>query len=200
MKANHEDHKIPFKEQDILIKRGQFVTGRKEALKELKPLTVQTWKSALSYLKSTHRINLQANNKFSIITVCNYDFYQCYENESNQPNQPTNKQPITNQQPTSNHKQELKNVKNLKKEEDKEEKKFIPPTEEQVITYFKEKGYKTDIAKKAFLYYTELEWHDSTGKPIKNWKAKMVAVWFKEENKDITLTQMREDRKNHKPD
>ena len=79
---------------------------------------------------------------------------------------------------------------------------FIKPTEEEVINYFEEKGYRKDIAKKAFLYYSEMDWHDSRGKPIKNWKGKMVAVWFKDEHKAIVkgkvnLREINNDRKNH---
>ena len=96
------------------------------------------------------------------------------------------------------YKEELKN-----KEPRKEVKRFVAPTETEVIDYFILKGYKPEIAKRAFLYYSEQEWHDSTGKAIKNWKGKMVAVWFKEENKaqdtrgQIDLTQMRNERKSH---
>lgn len=60
---------------------------------------------------------------------------------------------------------------------------FTPPTEQEVIDYFKEKGYKEIAGKKAFEYYNEADWEDSTGKKIKNWKQKMIGVWFKDENK-----------------
>ena len=81
-------------------------------------------------------------------------------------------------------------------------KEFKIPKEEEVVKYFEEKGYRTDIAKKAFLYYSEMDWHDSRGKPIKNWKGKMVAVWFKDEHRQIVagkvnLTQLSNERKNH---
>lgn len=60
---------------------------------------------------------------------------------------------------------------------------FTPPTQQEVIDYFKEKGYKEIAGKKAFEYYNEADWNDSTGKKIKNWKQKMIGVWFKDENK-----------------
>lgn len=60
---------------------------------------------------------------------------------------------------------------------------FIPPIEIDVIDYFKEKGYSEETAKKAFSYYNEGNWSDSRGNKIKNWKQKMISVWFKEENK-----------------
>jgi len=62
-------------------------------------------------------------------------------------------------------------------------KRFTPPTEKEVVDYFKEKGYREIAGKKAFEYYNEADWEDSSGKKIKNWKQKMIGVWFKEENK-----------------
>lgn len=57
------------------------------------------------------------------------------------------------------------------------------PTRDQVIDYFIEKGYTKDAGAKAFEYYDLQDWKDANGKPVKNWKAKMLAVWFKDENK-----------------
>jgi len=61
--------------------------------------------------------------------------------------------------------------------------KFAPPTQSEVISYFLEKGYTQESACKAFDYYDVANWTDSKGTKIKNWKQKMIAVWFKEENK-----------------
>jgi hypothetical protein len=59
----------------------------------------------------------------------------------------------------------------------------ILPTQEQVITYFKENGFSNSSAIKAFKYYSEADWKDSNDKPVLNWKQKMRGVWFKDENK-----------------
>ena len=67
-------------------------------------------------------------------------------------------------------------------------KKFIPPQEKDVISYFKEKGYSEQSAKKAFEYYDTGKWKDSKGNQVLNWKQKMIAVWFKEENRDQSLS------------
>jgi len=56
--------------------------------------------------------------------------------------------------------------------------KFIPPTIEEVIKYVKEKGYNVDV-KKFMEYYAESAWHDRDGKPVQNWKQKIIAVWNK---------------------
>lgn len=60
---------------------------------------------------------------------------------------------------------------------------FVPPTLEDVKAYFRENGYSEEKAVEAFRYYDVANWHDGTGKPIKNWKQKMIGVWFKDENR-----------------
>jgi hypothetical protein len=46
-----------------------------------------------------------------------------------------------------------------------------------------EKGFTEQSAQKAFSYYDISNWKDSKGNPVKNWKQKMISVWFKDENK-----------------
>jgi len=78
----------------------------------------------------------------------------------------------------------LQAPKDKDKDKDKDKRIFIPPTLEQVKEYFKEKSYTEQSAIKAFEYYDIANWHDSEGKPVKNWKQKMISVWFKPENKE----------------
>jgi hypothetical protein len=56
---------------------------------------------------------------------------------------------------------------------------FVPPTLEEVKVFFRDKGYREDAAIKAFNYYTDGNWHDKSGSPVKNWRLKMH-VWFKD--------------------
>lgn len=63
-----------------------------------------------------------------------------------------------------------------------ERKTFIPPTLKEVEDYFVENGYMIAAAAKAYKYYDTAKWHDSKGSPVKNWKQKMISVWFKPEN------------------
>lgn len=65
----------------------------------------------------------------------------------------------------------------------KSKSQFIPPTIEEVEIYFEDNGYSIESAHKAFNYYALADWHDSKGSKVKNWKQKMQAVWFKEENR-----------------
>jgi len=67
--------------------------------------------------------------------------------------------------------------------EKKKEVKFTPPILEDVKKYFADNGYSEYSSEKAFNYYNEADWVDSKGNKIRNWKQKMIAVWFKPENK-----------------
>jgi hypothetical protein len=79
---------------------------------------------------------------------------------------------ITETETITENKNRIKKTKN---------KKFIPPTIDEVKKYFKESGYSEDCAVNAFEYYTDLEWHDKNDNPVLNWKTKMRTVWFKDE-------------------
>lgn len=75
-----------------------------------------------------------------------------------------------------------KHIKTIKTNK-KEEEKFIPPTYQEVWEYFYANGYLESAAKKAFEYYNTAKWVDSRGNKVRNWKQKMISVWFKDENK-----------------
>lgn len=57
----------------------------------------------------------------------------------------------------------------------------IPPTLDEINSYIREKNLNVD-GKRFFDYYSEGGWKDRDGKPIKNWKQKMLAVWDKPKN------------------
>lgn len=73
----------------------------------------------------------------------------------------------------------------LKESKVKESKvnRFTPPLLQDVKDFFKAKGYTEQSAIRAFNHYDLANWHDTGGKPVKNWKQKMNTVWFKPENK-----------------
>ena len=74
------------------------------------------------------------------------------------------------------------NNKDNEKDKDKNNKIFVPPALSDVQEYFKENGYTIESASKAFNYYSSANWVDSKNNKIKNWKQKMIGVWFKPEN------------------
>lgn len=192
MKANHKTRVVPFNGVDIEIARGSFITGRTSALSELHGLTAQRYRTALEYLKSTSRITTKATNKFTIITISNYDEYQNVNLQDDQQNNQQTNQPVTNQQPTNNqpvttnnNDNNVNNENNVNKVTGRILKKsaFIPPTLDDVKAYFKEKGYTEDAAIRAFNHYDAGNWHDVKGKPVQIWRQQMNKVWFKPENK-----------------
>jgi hypothetical protein len=79
-----------------------------------------------------------------------------------------------------NENEDINNINNVSKK---------PPTKEDVINYFKEKGYKPELGTKAWESYDVANWHDSNGKKIRNWKQKMIQVWFKDEHKLVIKPQ-----------
>lgn len=95
------------------LEAGQGIFGRKAMAKRLK-LSEQSVRTAIEHLKSTNEITIKSTNKFSIITVVNWELYQCCEDISNQQDKQENNQQSTNKQPTTN--QQLTTEEERKKE------------------------------------------------------------------------------------
>lgn len=75
-----------------------------------------------------------------------------------------------------------------KYESDKsQKKKFFPPTLDEWLEYSAEKGLKLKKMEEAYEAYEVAGWHDTQGKPILNWKQKILNVWCKDENRETTL-------------
>lgn len=74
--------------------------------------------------------------------------------------------------------------KNIKEKEDKrkEEKKFNPPSLDDVKKYVSEKKLSVN-AEQFYNYFTEGNWVDSKGNPVKNWKQKIL-TWNGYANKE----------------
>jgi len=54
-------------------------------------------------------------------------------------------------------------------------KRFTPPTLEEVKAYIAERNCAAVVdAKKFFDYFEAGRWHDSEGKPVRNWKQKLI--------------------------
>lgn len=116
LRANWEDNWY----DGILIKRGSFMTSYKSLSSET-GLTVQQVRTSLAHLKKTDNLTIENNRQYSIITIKNYDKYQC--------EQQTNNTPITHDQHTSNtrvttNNKDNKDNKYNKKENIKEKRKY----------------------------------------------------------------------------
>ena len=113
-KANYKDGRW----QGIEVKRGQLLTGRKSLSDELN-LTERQIRTCLEKLTATGYIDQQTTNKYTIITICNYDNWQDSVLVSDQQNvtQTTNKRPTNDQQTTTI--EISKEVEELKKENER---------------------------------------------------------------------------------
>jgi DNA-binding Lrp family transcriptional regulator len=99
------------------LKRGQLVTGRKALSTELN-LSEQQVRTCLEKLTKTGYINQQATNKYTVVTICNYDSWFDYGNVE----QPTNNQQ-NNQQITTDNIDSIDNIEENKTSKSKREKK-----------------------------------------------------------------------------
>ena len=104
LKAAHEPFKATVGYQEVNLEPGQFIFGRKIAAEET-GLREQEIRSCLNSLRKRQNLTIKSTNKFSIISITNWQRYQGLRDGDKPPNQPA-----SNQQPTT-----YKNEKNQKK-------------------------------------------------------------------------------------
>jgi len=184
LRANYSDNRILEGNNFIEIKRGCLLTSELVLSKQW------CWsrneiRGFLKLLQADNMIEKNSTSKFTIITICNYDFYQN--------NLPTNNQQSNNEATTEHQQKYTNNKEKNNNKKNKANKVFIPPTQIEVENYFAENGYSKESAVNAFKYYDISGWVDSRGAKVRNWKQKMLSVWFKEENR-ITKEQAKIDR------
>lgn len=113
------------------IRRGQLVTSY-ESLRERTGLSVRTLRTCLEKLEQTGEITRKATNKFSIVTVCNYESYQ-------DENFGSDKQTTSKRQPEDQPMTKTKKTKDeIKSDTDKRRKEFYKSLIPFVNTYGKE--------------------------------------------------------------
>jgi hypothetical protein len=92
MKASHKRRIATVGYQKIEIQPGQFITGGKVSARET-GLSVKQARTCMLKLKKYGKVAIKTTNKFSIITIVNWDIYQRpYDQKGNQKgNQRANK-------------------------------------------------------------------------------------------------------------
>lgn len=95
------------------LKAGQLITGRKRLSEELN-FSERQIRTAMEKLKSTGEVTYETTNKFTIVTVINWEDYQI--NEEMPTKSATNERPTKDQQATNKrpHRNNVKNNKNVK--------------------------------------------------------------------------------------
>ena len=97
LNANYADKKW----QGQVIKRGQILTTTPKIMGALR-LSAQQTRTCIGRLKSTGEITCKSTNKYTIITICNYDRYQDDNFPSNRQNNGQSNIPATDKQQTNN--------------------------------------------------------------------------------------------------
>ncbi|WP_418176977.1 hypothetical protein [Alistipes putredinis] len=207
MLAEWEDKKKSFGSTVFVIKRGQLAASvsylRKrweyiddnEAKRTPSPRTILNF---LSMLEEDGMIVKDTNvlpNRITLITICNYNNYQGDPISGDADHDNT----LDNTDDTASdttRDTEYKNNKNIKDNREgksgKSEKRFSPPSIEEVDSYIREKGYTVD-AERFVNFYESKGWYVGKNK-MKNWHA-AVATWQKGDDKRNGNNQQRSDDK-----
>jgi hypothetical protein len=114
MKATHKKITQLVGFQEVELEPGQFVFGRDAAASQLSS-TPQKIRTCVKSLVNIGFLTIKSTNKYSIITIVNWDTYQPDEIIST--SKPTSSQPTNNQQITTN--KNNKNNKNIKEKKTK---------------------------------------------------------------------------------
>ena len=203
LKANHKAGTVTFKRNPIHIDRGQFIFGLERASQDL-GMSIAKIRSALEWLTSLKVIARKTTNRFSIISICNYDLYQNPNKREKQADEQTEPQKSdrharTLREQSENSKQECKEVNNIgrsKKETDPRDKEFFDYWRE---TFQKETGqpYVFNFGKEGKLVKAILQVHpletlqESTGAFFQDEQCKRrgltIGIFYQEINRLVGL-------------
>lgn len=125
----------------IHLKPGQIATGRKK-IAQYTDLNENKVYRALTALKSLGNIEIKATNKYSIITVVNWDKYQEENDKRTSSEQQTNSKTTAEEQQTNNKRTQHKNGKN-------EKEIYMCPFFDRAWELFPNKKGKSAVSKKA---------------------------------------------------
>ena len=132
LKANHKKNKW----QGIVVERGSFITSIGKFSKELNISEMQL-RNCIKKLKKSECITSKTTNKFTYISICNYNTYQTYEKQEEQANEQTNNKQITNKQQTNNKQITTNNNDNNDNNENNENNILIEKFEKFYLLYKK---------------------------------------------------------------
>ena len=110
--ANHEDKKIIFNNETIVIKRGSFISSVRKLAKKTN-INPKTLHRIIKWLKNETLIETQTTNKFTVFTVLNWDAYQKDETQNEKPGKHKGNTKVTQGKPNNNDNNDKNNI-NLK--------------------------------------------------------------------------------------
>lgn len=124
LSASHKDIKVGTTTGIVELKRGQYISGRKQLARQLEQSERQI-RTSLDRLVNLQILTIKTTNKYSIYVIENYGNYQDSDQQTN--TLATNKRPANDQQTTT--KQECKQFNNVKN-------KYIPPIPAELFTEY----------------------------------------------------------------
>jgi hypothetical protein len=134
----------------IQVKRGSVITSYSHLAQETN-LSVRSIRTALNKLKNTQELTVKTTNKYSLLTIVNYSSYQSTDKQDDK--QDDKEKTIKGQQP----------------KKDKNIKKFIVPTQKDVLHYMTEKGFPNQAGRFCDFYESK-GWMIGKNK-MKDWKS-----------------------------
>lgn len=105
LKASYKERSKQVGMQTVLLQPGQFIFGRHTAAEELGFSESFVFR-AMKNLEKLEKVNIKANNKFSLVTIVNWALYQGEygDDEQQDEQQMNNKRTINEQQMNTNNK------------------------------------------------------------------------------------------------
>ena len=177
LRANSEDTKVLIDSSLVECKRGQFITSLSKLAEEWN-VSRDIVRHFLNMLESDTMIIRNTTQKYTQITICNYDSYQDVATTEPQLSHDT---PITEPQLSHtinniDNTSTSRSISNSNREGGKKSQaKFIPPTLEEVIAHCKEKGFVKVNPERFFHHYNSVGWMVNKNK-MKCWKS-ALAKW-----------------------
>ena len=193
--ASHSDREQLIGNEIVQLKRGQFMTGRNALSEEMnrgvKPkqrLSERTWFRYLDNLESWQMLSINKTNKYSVVTIDNYDTYQDVFNKVDQDSdqQLSNSCPTNDQQLSTNN--NYNNSNNLNKlSSSTRDPNFakviqfyrsnlqvgvspVPNNEVLLIDFFNEFGHEVLIAAMKVAAESEKKGVNFLGGVLRNWR------------------------------
>lgn len=151
--------------ETIVVKRGQIATSQSKLAEQL-GLSVKAVRIALEHLKRTGEVAVKTTSKYSIITIKKYNEYQNTAGKKAVKG-------LSEGSLTAGEGQQLKNIKNKRREEGK-------PTLSEIQKFVVDNSLNVN-AERFFEYYSAKGWKIN-GKPIDEWQ-QLVRTWEQKEYK-----------------
>lgn len=176
--ANYADGYFIVRGNRVNVKRGQIGRSQQNLAERWR------WSRGkvdrfLTEMENDGRIIQQKSRLTSLISIVNFESMcsMVQQNEQQTAQQVIQQTDINNKKNNQNN----NNTSSIEEDREKPQKRFVPPTLEEVQAYIVEKGYSVD-AESFIAFYQSKNWYVGKNK-MKDWKAALV-TWEKREREN----------------